>query len=215
MTVSTRTWRAAALAVLTLLSLGDTRFARLDAQQQAIDPALLNAYRWRSIGPDRGGRSIAVVGREGASARGVFRRRRRRPLEDDRRRQQLGAGHRRTDHELVGRRGRGVRIEPRHRVHRHGRELHSRQHHARRRRLQIQRRRQDVDARRLPQRRCDLEDPHPPHQPRHRLCGGLRPVLRTERRTRRLQEHRRRQDLEAHAVQGSAQRRRRHRDRRQ
>ena len=137
MTVSTRTWRAAALAVLTLLSLGDTRFARLDAQQQAIDPALLNAYRWRSIGPDRGGRSIAVTRREGPPARGVLRRRRRRALEDHRRRQQLGAGHRRTDHELVGRRRRGVGVEPRHRLHRHGRDLHPRQHHAGRRRLQI------------------------------------------------------------------------------
>src|SRR5688572_23158928 len=60
MTVSTRTWRAAALAVVTLLSLGD--YAPLDARQQAVDPALLGAYRWRSIGPDRGGRSIAVAG---------------------------------------------------------------------------------------------------------------------------------------------------------
>src|SRR6187549_543568 len=72
MTVSTRTWRAAALAVLTLLSLGDTRFARLDAQQQAIDPALLNAYRWRSIGPDRGGRSIAVSGVKGRPREAYF-----------------------------------------------------------------------------------------------------------------------------------------------
>ena len=57
MTVSTSTWRAAALAVLTIVSIADTR--QLDAQQQAIDPALLNAYRWRSIGPDRGGRSMS------------------------------------------------------------------------------------------------------------------------------------------------------------
>ncbi len=72
MTVSTRTWRAAALAVLTLLSLGDTRLARLDAQQQAIDPALLNAYRWRSIGPDRGGRSIAASGVKGRPREAYF-----------------------------------------------------------------------------------------------------------------------------------------------
>ena len=72
MTVSTRTWRAAALAVLTLLSLGDTRYAQLDAQQPAIDPALLNAYRWRSIGPDRGGRSIAVAGVKGRPREAYF-----------------------------------------------------------------------------------------------------------------------------------------------
>jgi photosystem II stability/assembly factor-like uncharacterized protein len=72
MTVSTRTWRAAALAVLTLLSLGDSRLAQLDAQQPAIDPALLSAYRWRSIGPDRGGRSIAVSGVKGRPREAYF-----------------------------------------------------------------------------------------------------------------------------------------------
>src|SRR4030095_16455111 len=72
MTVSTRTRSAAALAVLTLLTLGDTRFARLDAQQQAIDPALLSAYRWRSIGPDRGGRSIAGAGVKGRPREAYF-----------------------------------------------------------------------------------------------------------------------------------------------
>ena len=44
----------------------------LDAQQQAIDPALLNAYRWRSIGPDRGGRSIAVAGVKGRPREAYF-----------------------------------------------------------------------------------------------------------------------------------------------
>src|SRR5262245_54837236 len=72
MTVSTRSWRAAILAVLTLLSLGDTPFARLEAQQSTIDPALLNAYRWRSIGPDRGGRSIAVTGVKGRPREAYF-----------------------------------------------------------------------------------------------------------------------------------------------
>jgi photosystem II stability/assembly factor-like uncharacterized protein len=72
MTVFTRTWRAAALAVLTLLSLGDSRFARLDAQQPAIDQTLLNAYRWRSIGPDRGGRSIAASGVKGRPREAYF-----------------------------------------------------------------------------------------------------------------------------------------------
>ena len=72
MTVSTRTWRAAALAILTFLALGDARVARLAAQQPAIDPALLNAYRWRSIGPDRGGRSIAVTGVKGRPREAYF-----------------------------------------------------------------------------------------------------------------------------------------------
>lgn len=48
-------------------------FDRLtSAQGQAIDPALLNAYKWRSIGPDRGGRSIAVSGVKGRPREAYF-----------------------------------------------------------------------------------------------------------------------------------------------
>ena len=42
------------------------------AQSQTIDPVLLNAYRWRSIGPDRGGRSIAVAGVKGRPREAYF-----------------------------------------------------------------------------------------------------------------------------------------------
>ena len=45
---------------------------RTSAQGQAIDPALLNAYRWRSIGPDRGGRSIAASGVKGRPREAYF-----------------------------------------------------------------------------------------------------------------------------------------------
>ncbi len=38
----------------------------------AIDSAILKAYSWRSIGPDRGGRSIAVAGVKGRPAEGYF-----------------------------------------------------------------------------------------------------------------------------------------------
>jgi photosystem II stability/assembly factor-like uncharacterized protein len=72
MIVSTRSWRAAALAILALLSISDSRHLVLDAQQPVIDPALLNAYRWRSIGPDRGGRSIAVAGVKGRPREAYF-----------------------------------------------------------------------------------------------------------------------------------------------
>ena len=47
----------------------------LGAQAQAsvgLDPALLATYRWRSIGPDRGGRSIAVAGVKGQPNIGYF-----------------------------------------------------------------------------------------------------------------------------------------------
>ncbi|HEX4915638.1 MAG TPA: hypothetical protein VFV51_16885, partial [Vicinamibacterales bacterium] len=42
------------------------------AQSQTIDPVLLEAYRWRSIGPDRGGRSIAVAGVKGRPLEAYF-----------------------------------------------------------------------------------------------------------------------------------------------
>jgi photosystem II stability/assembly factor-like uncharacterized protein len=37
----------------------------VSAQTPAVDPTLVNASRWRSIGPNRGGRSIAVAGVKG------------------------------------------------------------------------------------------------------------------------------------------------------
>ncbi len=56
-------------AGIALLALGLTAWppaiAPVTAQAPAIDPALLNSYKWRSIGPDRGGRSIAVSGVKG------------------------------------------------------------------------------------------------------------------------------------------------------
>ena len=120
------------------------------AQSITIDPALLNAYKLAQHRPGSRRPFDRRVRREGPPARGVLRRRRRRALEDHRRRQQLGAGHRRPDHQLLGRRRRGLRIESRRRLHRHGRVVHPRQHHAGRRRLQVDRRRQDLDERRLP-----------------------------------------------------------------
>ena len=42
----------------------------------AVDPAsedaFFNAFRWRSVGPDRGGRSIAVSGVKGRSKEAYF-----------------------------------------------------------------------------------------------------------------------------------------------
>src|SRR6478752_7043040 len=60
-------WRGltVALALLALTSASS-------AQSPSVDPALLNAYKWRSIGPDRGGRSIAVSGVKGRPREGYF-----------------------------------------------------------------------------------------------------------------------------------------------
>ena len=112
----------------------------------AIAPSLFQGMQWRNIGPVRGGRSIAASGVRRAAARGLLRRHRRRAVEDHRRRPDLEPGDRRADRQLIGRRGGGVGVAPRRRLHRDGRVAHPRQHHAGRRDLQVQRRRQDVDA---------------------------------------------------------------------
>ena len=42
------------------------------AQQVVLDSAFLAGYRWRNLGPDRGGRSIAVTGVRGRPDEGYF-----------------------------------------------------------------------------------------------------------------------------------------------
>jgi photosystem II stability/assembly factor-like uncharacterized protein len=44
----------------------------IEAQTPSVDEALMNAYRWRSIGPPRGGRSIAVAGVKGRPREAYF-----------------------------------------------------------------------------------------------------------------------------------------------
>src|SRR5918994_2690783 len=46
--------------------------ARIIAARAAIDTTLLKSYRWRAIGPDRGGRSIAVSGVKGRPKEAYF-----------------------------------------------------------------------------------------------------------------------------------------------
>ena len=155
--------RVLALVAVLALVLTGAWGLRLQAARQAstlqaagsIDPTILGAFRWRSIGPPRGGRSIAISGVRGRPKEGYFGADGRRAMEDDRRRRDLGARHRWPDSQLVGGCRGGLRDQSRRRLHRHGRIVHPRRHHAGRRRLQVHRRRQDVDARRLPGRpRC-------------------------------------------------------------
>src|SRR5688572_12618700 len=46
--------------------------ATAPAVRMALDSTIAKAYRWRSIGPDRGGRSIAVAGVKGRRNEGYF-----------------------------------------------------------------------------------------------------------------------------------------------
>src|SRR5882672_10695166 len=46
--------------------------AQSAAADGALDPALVSAFKWRSVGPDRGGRSIAVSGVKGRAKEAYF-----------------------------------------------------------------------------------------------------------------------------------------------
>jgi photosystem II stability/assembly factor-like uncharacterized protein len=61
-----------ALCALSYAGHFDALVASTSAQTPAIDSSLLNAYRWRSIGPNRGGRSIAVSGVKGRPREAYF-----------------------------------------------------------------------------------------------------------------------------------------------
>ena len=157
-------------------------------RRAGIDQAVLNAYKWRSIGPARGGRSIAVSGVKGRHDEAYFGAVGGGLWKTTDGGQNWDASHRRPDEQQFGRRRRRLRVEPRHRLHRDGRVVHPRQHPAGRRRLQVDRRRQDVDAHRLLRFRRHLEDPHPSDQSRHRLRRRLRPLRQAERRARAVQD---------------------------
>ena len=140
---------------------------------------------------DRRGRQLV------APDRILLRRDRRRPVEDDRRRHYVEAGHRRTDQELVGRRGRGRGIESGRGLHRHGRDRIARQHHAGRRRLQVHRRREDVEARRPRQTRRSIARIRiDPTNPDLVYVAALRRIRTApNRRARRVPVEGRRQDV--------------------
>jgi photosystem II stability/assembly factor-like uncharacterized protein len=51
---------------------GNIALAQNQPAPASIDPAFLNAYKWRNIGPNRGGRSIAVSGVKGRPLEAYF-----------------------------------------------------------------------------------------------------------------------------------------------
>src|SRR5258705_10848565 len=63
---------AALLVVLGGLFLRQADARVAPAMRAAIDSSLLKGFRWRAIGPDRGGRSIAVSGVKGRRNEAYF-----------------------------------------------------------------------------------------------------------------------------------------------
>ena len=140
-------WRAAVCAGALLLgtlpfSVPDSPTVHAQATAAAarpavgVDAALLAGLRWRSLGPARGGRSQAVAGSAAARSNTTSAP----PAADCGRRPTAAhAGGRSptSSSSLVGRRRRRLRVQPRHRLRRHGRDRAARQHHPGRRRLQV------------------------------------------------------------------------------
>ncbi len=117
------------------------------------------------------------------------------PVEVGEQRHQLGAHLRRSAGRLDRRHRRG-RHRSEHRLGRHGRAHVLAQHLLGRRGLQVGRRGQDVD-----EHGAQGQPPHRPHRhrpegPQHRLRGGAGASVFAERRARRVQDDRRRQDLD-------------------
>ena len=193
--------RALTAALLALAAAGGASVAAekaeaaTDTPKPAFADPLFEGLSWRSIGPFRGGRVTAVAGVPGeplvyyfgATGGGVWK--------TTNGGIELGAGHRRPGEDRLDRRDRGRAVRPERRLRRHGRELHPRQRLARRRRLPVDRRRQDLDARRPARHAADRPRPRPPAGPRPRLRGRARPRLGPERRARRLPLAGRREDL--------------------
>ena len=135
--------RTVRLGLLALVGFGLAGSAR----PAAVDPALFQDLRWRLIGPFRGGRVLAVAGVPGEREPLLLRQRQRRRLGDARRRAHLEADLRRPADRL-DRRARRRALEPAGPLRRHGRGRHALGHRAGRRHVQVDRRRQDLDAHR-------------------------------------------------------------------
>ena len=131
------------------------------------------------------GRSLHLLGRH----------RLRRPAQDHQQRRHLRAPVRPRKHRLRRRRLRGP-VRPQHRLGRHRREQPAQLRLLRRRRLQIDRRRQDLEEHGAEEVFPDRPHRHPSQGPEHRLRRRPRPALRTQRGARPVQDDRRRQDVE-------------------
>ena len=87
-----------ALVCLFALAADGPSVVPLAAQAPGVPfgPDFFASLKWRNIGPNRGGRSIAVARKRRAAVRVLLRRDRRRYVEDDRWRNHVEAGRRRA-----------------------------------------------------------------------------------------------------------------------
>ncbi len=177
--------RSSAASVLTLVAVAASASLLLSLlapplSAQPFDQRLFGEMRWRSIGPYRGGRTARRGRRPVPAERLLHRRLQRRRLEDDRLRPHLDADLRRPADRL-DRRHRRRALRPEHRLRRQRRGPAAARPLDRRRHLQVDRRRQDLDAPRPARRPADPADRRRPAQPRPRCsspCSAI-PTART------------------------------------
>ena len=146
-----------------------------------------------------GGRVDDIAVDENNPVHLLCRIRHRRHLEDHQQRHDLDADLRQVSG-VVDRRHRARAVEPEHHLRRHRRAEQPPELVVRRRRLQVDRRRQGIRVRRAEGNADHRPRRRPPEGSEHRLCRGGRAPVRTEPRARALQDHRRRQDLDEHEV---------------
>ncbi len=176
-----------------------------EARAALADPEGIAALQYRSIGPAWGGRVSRAAGVAGdpliyyaaTAAGGVWKSSDGGlTLEADLRRPA----------DLLDRLDRRRAVRPQRRLRRLRRGQHPRQRRGRQRHLQVDRRRQDLEAR-LEAGGADRHHRGPPEEPRRRLRRGARPRLRPQPGARRLPHRGRRQDLGAGAQEGRRHRR--------
>ena len=177
------------LAVVLAVPLAVTRPLRAadEDEPQKGGPKELAGLKYRLVGPPAGGRVSRVAGVPGdpltyyaaTASGGVWKSTdggiHWKPIFDD---QPIA----------LDRLDRRRPVRPERRLRRLRRGQHPRQRRSRQRHLQVDRRRQDLEAR-LEAGRPDRHDGRPPDEPRHRLRRGARPRLRPEPRARRLPHH--------------------------
>ena len=210
MLVKSKVTAVAAIVVALTALVPFVAHSRLAAQPaaRAVFTPISVAMRWRPIGPFRGGRTKAITGVPGAPNvfymapvnGGVWKTtdygRTWNPIFDDQPTGSIGAIAVAPSDPNIIYVGSGEGLAA-------ARSL------GRRRHLQIDRRRQDLDAPRPARRPADPADRRRPAQPEPALRRRARPSLRPERGARRLPLDRRRPDLREGALQGREHRRHR------
>ena len=176
-------------------------------------PEQLKALRWRSVGPGQQRRPRLRGRRRPRQPRRLLRRRRERRHHQDHERRHHVQADLRQGARRVDRRDRRCAERSEHHLRRHGGGEPAQQRVDRRRHVQVRRRRRALDAHRARAERQDRAHRRRREESGRRLRVRPRARVGAERGARRLQDRRRRQDVEKGALRRLPDRLLRHRGR--